>query len=103
MRPTREGARYLLATGLIGLAAMNSGNNLIYIIFGMLLSVLVLSYAIMRVNLSGLMLKVEAEHPVFAGQKAYFRITVIPSAFEHSAYRQTCMNIARKNLPVIKS
>ncbi len=76
MRPTREGARFLLATGLIGLAAMNTGNNLIYIIFGMLLSVLVLSYALLRINLSGLVLKVEAEHPVFAGQKAYFRITV---------------------------
>ncbi len=76
MRPTREGARYLLATGLIGLAAMNTGNNLIYIIFGMLLSVLVLSYVVMRINLSGLVLKVEAEHPVFAGQKAYFRFTV---------------------------
>ncbi|MCK4910705.1 MAG: DUF58 domain-containing protein [Thermodesulfovibrionales bacterium] len=76
MRPTREGARFLLATGLIGLAAMNTGNNLIYIIFGMLLSVLVLSYALLRTNLSGLLLKVEAERPVFAGQKAYFRITV---------------------------
>ncbi len=76
MRPTREGSRYLLATGLIGLAAMNTGNNLIYLIFGMLLSVLVLSYVLLRTNLSGLLLKVEAEHPVFAGQKAYFRITV---------------------------
>lgn len=76
MRPTREGSRFLLATFLIGLAALNTGNNLIYLIFGMLLSVLILSYMALRLNLHGLRLKVEAAHPVFAGQETHVRITV---------------------------
>jgi uncharacterized protein (DUF58 family) len=76
MRPTREGYRYLLATSLIGLAAVNTGNNLIYLIFGMLLSVLLLSYLLIRVNLWGLSLKVEAGHPVFAGQETLFRMII---------------------------
>jgi uncharacterized protein (DUF58 family) len=76
MRPTREGVRFLLATALIALAALNTGNNFIYLILGMLLSVLLLSYLLLRINLSGLHIKVEADHPVFAGSETFFRISV---------------------------
>lgn len=86
MRPTREGYRFLLATALIGLAAVNTGNNLIYLIFGMMLSVLLLSYLLIRVNLSGLSLKVESGHPVFAGQETALRLVLRNSRRRTASY-----------------
>jgi uncharacterized protein (DUF58 family) len=86
VRPTREGARFLLATLLIGVAAFNTGNNLIYIIFGMMLSIILISYVMLRTTLHGLLLRVEAGHPVFAGEESTFRITVVNSKHRLSSY-----------------
>ena len=76
MRPTREGVRYLLATLLIGFASFNTGNNLIYLIFGLLLSVLAISFVALWLNLKGLDLEIAAGYPVFAGSRSPLRVTV---------------------------
>jgi len=68
MMPTNEGVRFLLATVLLGLASINTGNNLIYLIFGLMLSIIVISYALVSVNISGLEIKVKAPGPVYAGE-----------------------------------
>ena len=56
MRPTKEGKRFLLATLLIAVAAFNTGNNLIFLILAMMLSMILLSVVILRYNLKGLTL-----------------------------------------------
>jgi len=68
MKLTREGKRFLLATALIAVAAVNTGNNLIYLILSLMLSFAVLSYIILRINLSALLLNVSCNGPVFAGE-----------------------------------
>ena len=76
MKLSREGKRFFLATGLIAVASLNTGNNLIYLIFSMMFSILVLSVMILRMNLKGLVLKVLQIQPVFANSPANIHVTI---------------------------
>ncbi len=119
MKLTREGKRFLLAAALIGVAAVNTGNNLIYLILSLMLSFVVLSYLILRLNLKGLVLEALVAGPVFAGERAGIELLVqnnkrlplysvsigVPDAVEpiycahipgHQAYRAQMTMIFRK-------
>src|SRR4030042_3369409 len=76
MKLIREGKRFLIATAIIAVAALNTGNNLIYLILSMMLSILVLSILILRGNMNGLDLGVYQSQPVFANNPAYMNITI---------------------------
>lgn len=76
MRPTKEGIRFLLATLLIAVAAFNTGNNLIFLILAMMLSMILLSVVILRYNLKGLTLAFSTVHPVFVKNRAVFKISL---------------------------
>ena len=76
MKITREGKRFILATVLIGVAAINTGNNLIYLIFSLMLSFILLAIALLRTNLSGISLEVSLNHPVFAGEQSCALFTI---------------------------
>ncbi len=76
MRSTREGKRFLLGTALIAVAAVNTGNNLIYLILSLMLSFLLLSLLIARINLSGLNIGVTLDRMIIAGVTARARIIV---------------------------
>ena len=69
MKLTREGKRFLLAAVLIAVAAINTGNNLIYLILSLMLSFIALSYLLLRMNLAGLVLEVAITGPVFAEEQ----------------------------------
>lgn len=70
MRLTWEGKRFLLAAFLIAVAALNTGNNLIYLILSLMLSFLLLAFVILRLNLSGLVVSASCSQPVYAGEPA---------------------------------
>jgi uncharacterized protein (DUF58 family) len=76
MKTTREGKRFILATVLIGVAAVNTGNNLIYLIFSLMLSFILLAIALLLTNLSGISLEVSLNHPVFAGERSQALFTL---------------------------
>lgn len=76
MKPTREGIRFLLATLLIAVAAFNTGNNLIFLILAMMLSMILLSAVILRYNLKGLALAFSVVQPVFVKTRAVFRVSL---------------------------
>ncbi len=76
MKLTREGKRFLLAAVLIAVAAVNTGNNLIYLILSLMLSFIVLSYLILRLNLAGLVLEVSPSGPVYAGEQISVELLV---------------------------
>jgi uncharacterized protein (DUF58 family) len=76
MKLTREGKRFLLATLLIGFAAFNTGNNLIFLVFSMMLSFLVLSFVVLRVNMHGLKLRISQEQAIYAQRPSYITVTV---------------------------
>ncbi len=76
MKLTREGKRFCIATFLIALAAFNSANNLIYLVFSMMLSILFLSLFMLKYNLKGLTLKVSHNQPLFAKSISRMNITL---------------------------
>ena len=76
MRPTKEGKRFLLATLLIAVAAANTGNNLIYLILAMMLSILVISIIVLKINLRGLVLSFSVRYPVFANSGTIMKVSL---------------------------
>ncbi|MDP3110544.1 MAG: DUF58 domain-containing protein [Thermodesulfovibrionales bacterium] len=76
MRPTKEGKRFLLATLLIAVAAANTGNNLIYLILAMMLSILVISIIVLKINLRGLVLSFSVKYPVFANSGTIMKVSL---------------------------
>lgn len=76
VRPTKEGKRFLLATLLIAVAAANTGNNLIYLILAMMLSILVISIIVLKINLRGLVLSFSVRYPVFANSGTIMKVSL---------------------------
>ncbi len=66
MRLTGEGKRLVIATVLISLTALNTGNNLIYLILALLLSIIFISIVILMNNMKNLVLNVIQNRPIFA-------------------------------------
>ena len=67
-RLTKEGAIYLVSVFVIVLAAVNTGNNLLFLILACLLAGILVSGIISRAVLTGLDLNIELPEHVFAGQ-----------------------------------
>src|SRR5579864_6548385 len=67
-RVTREGVVYLAGIFVIALAALNTGNNLLFMTLACLLAGILISGIISRVVLTGLELNIELPEHVFAGQ-----------------------------------
>jgi uncharacterized protein (DUF58 family) len=65
---TRAGMIYVLATLLIGVAALNTANNLLYLIVSAMLAAVLISGACSSLALSRLELKVVLPRHVFAGE-----------------------------------
>jgi len=86
MKSTREGRRFLLATALIAVAAVNTGNNLIYLVLALMLSFLLLAFLIPKLNLARLDLSISVEGQVFAGEAAYARVRVLNKKKRLPAY-----------------
>jgi len=69
-RPTREGAWFLLLMVAVVLAALNTGNNLLYMVLGSLLGTLVLNNILAEWNLRGLRVQRSLPDEVWAGRAA---------------------------------
>lgn len=68
LRFTREG-KYLVAITLgVGFAAINTGNNLLYLVLGMLLAMIIVSGVLSEQTLRGLRVRRELPRQVFAGR-----------------------------------
>ena len=77
IKVTREGKRFLLAVFIVGFAASNTGNNLIYLIFSMMFSVFLLSLFLPNINLTGLRLALDIQEPVFATTPVTLKTKII--------------------------
>jgi uncharacterized protein (DUF58 family) len=65
---TRQGMVYLALTLLIGVAALNTGNNLLFIVVAAMLGAVLVSGIVSAVMIGGLEAGVHLPHHVFAGQ-----------------------------------
>jgi len=67
-RITRAGWIYIGATLLVALAALNTGNNLLFLILACLISVILMSGILSSISLAGVELRIELPEHIFAGQ-----------------------------------
>lgn len=69
-RLTREGWVYITGVFLLGLAALNTGNNLLFLILSALLAGILMSGVLSTIVLTGNELDIELPEQIFAGQPA---------------------------------
>ncbi|MGH9862893.1 MAG: hypothetical protein ACRD35_05650, partial [Candidatus Acidiferrales bacterium] len=72
----RGSAPYISAALIIGLAAVNTGNNLLFLVCSSLLAGLLLSAIVSRVVLTGIELKLELPDHIFARQPVLASLTL---------------------------
>ena len=70
--PTRDGWWCLFVVIGLGVAAINSGNNLLYLLVSLLLSLIVVSGILSEQSMRGLRLEAEAPDEIYAGTPALF-------------------------------
>ncbi|HEV2424703.1 MAG TPA: DUF58 domain-containing protein [Terriglobia bacterium] len=73
---TRTGAVYVLLMFSIGLAAVNTGNNLLYLVLAVLLAGVLVSGAVSRLMLGRLEIELELPEHIFARRPAPARLTL---------------------------
>jgi uncharacterized protein (DUF58 family) len=76
LRPTREGWWFIAAAFTLGLAATNTGNNLLYLLFAMLLGFITISGFLSEQVHRGLSVHRVQPRVVHAGAPAYFGLAV---------------------------
>jgi uncharacterized protein (DUF58 family) len=67
-RITREGWFYMAGIFLIALAALNTGNNLLFLILATLVASILMSGILSSITLSGVEMRLEVPEHIFAGQ-----------------------------------
>jgi uncharacterized protein (DUF58 family) len=73
---TKAGVVYVLVTLVIGIAALNTGNNLLYIVVAAMLAAILVSGLVSALVLSGLELEVRLPEHMFAGRPVMGRIVL---------------------------
>jgi uncharacterized protein (DUF58 family) len=76
LRTTREGKFFIGITFGVGVAAINTGNNLLYLVLGLLLSLIILSGVLSEVALRGLTFKRRLPRRAFANRSLLVEIEV---------------------------
>jgi uncharacterized protein (DUF58 family) len=70
--PTRDGWWCLLVVIGLGVAAINTGNNLLYLLVSLLLSLIVVSGVLSEQSMRGLRLEADAPEEIYAGAPTLF-------------------------------
>ncbi len=71
---TRDGVKFILVTLAIGVAAINTGNNLLYLVLAMMLSFIILSGVLSEVTMRGVTASREVPTTAVAGQPVAVRV-----------------------------
>ena len=80
VKVNRAGKLFILLTIFLGIAAVNTGNNLLYIVVSLFLATMLLSGIISYINLKGLRLNLKPPEEIYAGKQANFEITIKKSS-----------------------
>jgi uncharacterized protein (DUF58 family) len=86
LRFTREGKWITILSLAVGLAAINTGNNLLYLLLGWLLSFIIASGVLSESNLRGLRLQRRVPARVHAGKPFLVELTVHNDKATRAAY-----------------
>jgi|GEM_PF-505993 len=75
-RITTPGIFYIILIFLIALAAINTGNNLLYLLLSFLISAIIVSGIVSRWSLNRLNVSVDYQDAIFAGEYTSYRLTL---------------------------
>ena len=67
-RISREGWIYILGIFLVAVAALNTGNNLLFLILASLIAIILMSGVLSSITLSGISMRLQLPEHIFAGQ-----------------------------------
>lgn len=95
-KPTKEGFFFILLSLIIGFAALNTGNNLLYIIFGITLSLVAISGVVSMINISAIDVNLDSHSDIFALTPGNLWITVKNNKKYIPSYSIT-INIQNRN------
>ena len=73
-RATREGWVYFSGIVIVALAALNTGNNLLFLILACLIAVIVMSGVLSSITLTGVEMRLDLPDHIFAGQPVRDRV-----------------------------
>jgi uncharacterized protein (DUF58 family) len=76
LKMTREGKLLILITIGLGFAAINTGNNLLYLILGMLLSLIVVSGILSELCLQGIVVRRRYSDGIHAGVESFLALEI---------------------------
>lgn len=80
LRPTRAGRWFLVGILVVGFAAVNTGNNLLYFVLGMMLGAIIVSGILSERNLQGVEVERAVPADAYAGTAAALAYLVTPRA-----------------------
>jgi uncharacterized protein (DUF58 family) len=90
LRLTRAGTLFVLFTLAAGVVAVNSGNNLLFILVAVLLSLLTLSGVLAYLNIRGLDISVRSPDEIFARRPATVRLDLTNRKRRLPSFLLTC-------------
>jgi len=76
-RVTTPGFFYIILIFFIALAAINTGNNLLYLLLSFLIAAIIVSGIISRISLINLQVSVDYQDAIFAGEYTTYRLRTI--------------------------
>ena len=76
-RPTKEGMTFIALSLFVGFAAINTGNNLLYLTFGIMMSFVAASGVLSMINLSRIEVRIEPPGDVFALTPAALKFSLV--------------------------
>jgi uncharacterized protein (DUF58 family) len=97
-RTTREGKAFILVTAGVGLAAINTGNNLLFLIFGFMLSLIVLSGVLSEIVLRGVRIQRRLPQRVFASSTCLIELSLANTKQRVPSYSLEVEDIAHEAL-----
>ncbi len=86
LRPTRAGWIFLLISFAVGFAALNTGNNLLYLVVSLMLAFLVLSGVLSESTLRGIAVRRRIPSELFAGMPASIGLEITNDQQRVSAF-----------------
>jgi uncharacterized protein (DUF58 family) len=76
-RVSREGWIYILGIFLVAVAALNTGNNLLFLILASLIAIILMSGVLSSITLSGIEMRLQLPEHIFAGQPVRAKVEIL--------------------------
>ena len=97
---SRAGWLYFGATLLVALAALNTGNNLLFLILACLVSVILMSGILSSISLAGIDLKIDVPEHIFAGQTVRASVELMNQKLTLPSFALRVEAVVPKDAPV---